>query len=558
MKKMKQAMAVLLATALMAEPLIAAGTMNKVYAAETESNVYDQMKVTDMSVSSSTARFDKDAIAIGDDGVPMNVNVTVSVPDGWAVSEISVGWYAVGDDEYYDFITEKYNVAANPANGVFTMEHNLDKYITPDTYYLSDVSVSFVNENDASLYYELYGETTEYYKVASESEPVEFAWTAYTEKDFFELDNTKYTGGADYTVKSSTGVDKNVPLISKVSVAADVFGSDEPTQINVTASDIGSGIKVIELVAMTSDDEGYEVFLFEADGAENYTDSQTFTLVNEMLDARSNGKYEIYYMYIEDYARNYMEYYADDDGKNLIGYEDRENEDGTTDEITHKLKIAKYSVCDGKHKYVNGVKRATTSEDGSHHKECKYCGVIKEGTEEKIYKIKKISLSTTSYTYNGEVKNPKVSVYDSKGNKLSSSDDYKITKPSGRKKVGEYKVKITFKGDYKGTEYKTFTIRPKKTSIKSLTAGSKQFKVKWNKQKTQTTGYQISYSTDSDFENAKTKLISNNDYSQSTIKDLKAKKKYYVKIRTYKTVKVDGKEKRIYSYWSDVKTVKTK
>lgn len=42
------------------------------------------------------------------------------------------------------------------------------------------------------------------------------------------------------------------------------------------------------------------------------------------------------------------------------------------------------------------------------------------------------------------------------------------------------------------------------------------------------------------------------------ISKLKAKKTYYVRIRTYKTVKVDGKSTRIYSDWSKVKKVTTK
>lgn len=38
------------------------------------------------------------------------------------------------------------------------------------------------------------------------------------------------------------------------------------------------------------------------------------------------------------------------------------------------------------------------------------------------------------------------------------------------------------------------------------------------------------------------------------VKKLKAKKKYYVRVRTYKTVK----GKKVYSAWSKVKSIKTK
>ena len=41
-------------------------------------------------------------------------------------------------------------------------------------------------------------------------------------------------------------------------------------------------------------------------------------------------------------------------------------------------------------------------------------------------------------------------------------------------------------------------------------------------------------------------------------KAVKSKKKYYVRIRTYKTVKANGKAQKIYSSWSKTRTVKTK
>ncbi|MDD6620781.1 MAG: hypothetical protein PUE75_06810 [Eubacteriales bacterium] len=46
--------------------------------------------------------------------------------------------------------------------------------------------------------------------------------------------------------------------------------------------------------------------------------------------------------------------------------------------------------------------------------------------------------------------------------------------------------------------------------------------------------------------------------TSKTIKNLKSKKKYYVRIRTYKNVKLNGKTVKVYSSWSKVKSVKTK
>ncbi|MCH5315980.1 MAG: fibronectin type III domain-containing protein [Eubacterium sp.] len=109
---------------------------------------------------------------------------------------------------------------------------------------------------------------------------------------------------------------------------------------------------------------------------------------------------------------------------------------------------------------------------------------------------------------------------------------------------------------YKGTVKKTFTIKPKSTSLKSVTSKKKKsIKVIWNKQATQTTGYEIQYATNSKFtKNKKTVTVSKNKTTSKTISKLKANKKYYVRVRTYKTV--NGK--KYYSSWSKYKTVKTK
>ena len=67
-------------------------------------------------------------------------------------------------------------------------------------------------------------------------------------------------------------------------------------------------------------------------------------------------------------------------------------------------------------------------------------------------------------------------------------------------------------------------------------------------------GYQIQYSTSSKFKKAKKITIKKAKITSKTIKKLKAKKKYYVRIRTYITV--NGKRK--YSIWSKKKSKKTK
>ena len=188
-----------------------------------------------------------------------------------------------------------------------------------------------------------------------------------------------------------------------------------------------------------------------------------------------------------------------------------------------------------------------------------YCSVCKKTLSTTVIpNASSIKLKATSLTYNGKVRTPKVIVKDRTGKTLVKNTDYTVSYAKGRKYVGKYAVKITFRGKYSGTKTLYFTIKPKATSISSLKAGSKKFTVKWKKQATQTTGYQVQYSASSKFSKAKTVTVGKNTTVSKKISKLSGKKKYYVRVRTYKTVKINGKSIRIYSGWSKAKTVTTK
>ena len=202
------------------------------------------------------------------------------------------------------------------------------------------------------------------------------------------------------------------------------------------------------------------------------------------------------------------------------------------------------------------VTKATPTANG---KIVNYCSVCKKTLSTTVIpKASSIKLKATSLTYNGKVRTPKVIVKDRTGKTLVKNTDYTVSYAKGRKYVGKYAVKITFKGKYSGTKTLYFTIKPKATSISSLKAGSKKFTVKWKKQATQTTGYQVQYSASSKFSKAKTVTVGKNKTVSKKISKLSGKKKYYVRVRTYKTVKINGKSIRIYSVWSKAKTVTTK
>ena len=138
------------------------------------------------------------------------------------------------------------------------------------------------------------------------------------------------------------------------------------------------------------------------------------------------------------------------------------------------------------------------------------------------------------------------------GKTLKKGTDYTVSY-SSNKNIGTATVKITGKGSYTGTITKTFKINPAKQEIQKLTAKSKAFFVDWA-QKGSATGYEIQYATNSKFTRAKKITITNNKTDTKTISKLSGKKKYYVRVRSYTTVKGT----KYYGAWSASKSVTTK
>lgn len=192
--------------------------------------------------------------------------------------------------------------------------------------------------------------------------------------------------------------------------------------------------------------------------------------------------------------------------------------------------------------------------------ETKYENIVLKGdidkTKEELARTRfdavEITLSYSSAAYSGKAKKPAAKL-TYHGKTLAKGTDYELAYTDNRN-VGKAKVTVTGKGSYAGTKVKTFRIVPEGTSISKVTKGKKQFTVKWKKQSTQTTGYQIRYSTSSKFSKAKTVTVKKNTATSKAVKKLKANKKYYVKVRTYKKIG----NSTYYSAWSSSKTVKTK
>ena len=138
------------------------------------------------------------------------------------------------------------------------------------------------------------------------------------------------------------------------------------------------------------------------------------------------------------------------------------------------------------------------------------------------------------------------------GKTLKNGTDYTVSY-SSNKNIGTATVKIAGKCSYTGTITKTFKINPAKQEIQKLTAKSKAFFVDWA-QKGSATGYEIQYATNSKFTSAKKVTITNNKTDKTTISKLSGNKKYYVRVRSYTTVKGT----KYYGAWSASKSVTTK
>lgn len=155
-------------------------------------------------------------------------------------------------------------------------------------------------------------------------------------------------------------------------------------------------------------------------------------------------------------------------------------------------------------------------------------------------------------TYTGKAIKQKISV--TLNGKTVASTNYSVTYKNN-KKVGVATVVISGKGAYTGSVTKKFKINPKSVALSSVKAKKKAVKITWKKSSMKVSGYQVNYSTSKHFKKAKiTSVKYTKSVKSKTVKKLKSKKKYYVRVRTY--TKTSGGT--CYSSWSKAKSAKVK
>lgn len=229
----------------------------------------------------------------------------------------------------------------------------------------------------------------------------------------------------------------------------------------------------------------------------------------------------------------------------------RANSNGSIKKYAYK-KCNYEKNCSHANVVINKTVPATESKAGTDAiKYCADCGK-KIGGGASIAAIGTSKLSKDSYTYSGSSIKPEVVIKDKAGNKIASSN-YTVT-CKNNKSVGKATATITFKNNYSGTKALTFKINPKGTTLSQVTPLTRGFKATWKKQATQTTGYQIRYSAKSTMASAKIVTVTKNTTLSKSVNKLTSGKKYFVQIRTYKTVS----GVKYYSAWSNTKSVSVK
>lgn len=151
-----------------------------------------------------------------------------------------------------------------------------------------------------------------------------------------------------------------------------------------------------------------------------------------------------------------------------------------------------------------------------------------------------LNIINSSYVITGFAMNQYSNYGVTHGQVFHYSDWGSFTVSEYTKRFNEYYNAITDKITYE-------------TSIKNIEALSKGFKVRWYKAE-KGSGYQIRYSTSSSMSSAKKVTVSGRDSSYKSVKNLVKGKRYYVQVRTYRTL--NGT--KYYSDWSAKKSVRTK
>lgn len=213
------------------------------------------------------------------------------------------------------------------------------------------------------------------------------------------------------------------------------------------------------------------------------------------------------------------------------------------------------------HSYSTSIIAATHSEDGVATARCIRCLSVK--SKHKIPKIQQVSLNKTAYVYSGKAIKMSAITAKSSDGKTISSENYIVTyisRSDGKqvksvKDIGQYKANIKFINEYSGENTFYFYVKPKKTAIKKPLTSKNTVTAAWTRDKS-VSGYQVYIAANKGFTSGLKKYsVNKNSTVSKKITKLKKGKRYYIKVRSYKNVKVDGKTTKMYSDFSSIKSI---
>ena len=210
--------------------------------------------------------------------------------------------------------------------------------------------------------------------------------------------------------------------------------------------------------------------------------------------------------------------------------------------------------CTDTHSYGewNYSRTASFARDGTQISRCLDCNYFRTRT---VYRIDKANPDSSTFTYDGSVHIPSVESFTDRKGRSVSIAEYGVTYENQESSsVGRYAYTVQLFGDYSGEKTFYYRIVPEGTGIVSLTPKSRGFAVTWEKQQTQTSGYQIRHSESSSMSRSKTITVKGRSNLSRTVSKLKSKQRYYVQVRTYKTVNGE----KLCSSWSPKSSVRTR
>ncbi len=201
--------------------------------------------------------------------------------------------------------------------------------------------------------------------------------------------------------------------------------------------------------------------------------------------------------------------------------------DGIICGVCEKVIEKQETIPSNGHTVVSSVIRADLKNDGEIKESCAVCK--KELGTKIISRVKTVKLSTSTYTYNGKKKTPSVTVKTATGETLKKGTDYDLSYSSGRKKVGNYSVKVIFKGNYSGEKTLTFKIKPGRTEKITVTRSESSVKLSWEKV-SGATGYRVYLYNE---KTKKYKTLGTTEKLSCTVKKLKSGTTYKFSVKAY-------------------------